>query len=131
MRGANCDELGDFAALAADLPLNVRFIEYMPFDGNVWSDTKMVPFREMRAAVEARFPQGLERLQARCLRPMSMPSLQSTSNIIQQVASLVACSKPWENQHRAACWWRKSHVHLLMRRVPIGLGTCVCQAECW
>ncbi len=65
MRGANCDELGDFAALAADLPVNVRFIEYMPFDGNVWSDAKMVPFREMRAAVEARFPQGLERLQAR------------------------------------------------------------------
>jgi hypothetical protein len=65
MRGANCDELGDFAALGADLPVNVRFIEYMPFDGNVWSDAKMVPFREMRAAMEARFPQGLERLQAR------------------------------------------------------------------
>eukprot|EP00798_Chlamydomonas_sp_ICE-L_P018193 gene18193-24634_t len=24
-----------------DRPLNVRFIEYMPFDGNVWSDSKM------------------------------------------------------------------------------------------
>ena len=85
MRGANCDELGDFAALAADLPLNVRFIEYMPFDGNVWSDAKMVPFREMRAAVEARFPQGLERLQARCLRPLTSLAVQSICNTAQVV----------------------------------------------
>ena len=79
MRGANCDELGAFAALAAELPLNVRFIEYMPFDGNVWSDAKMVPFREMRAAVEACFPQGLERLQARFPRPFQRHFLQSLS----------------------------------------------------
>lgn len=53
MRGVNDDELAEFAALTRDAAINVRFIEYMPFDGNVWSDTKMVPFREMRAAVEA------------------------------------------------------------------------------
>lgn len=39
----------------------MRFIEYMPFDGNVWSDSKMVSYREMMAAVAAAFPQGLER----------------------------------------------------------------------
>ena len=30
---------------ASYCPRQVRFIEYMPFDGNVWSDSKMVPFR--------------------------------------------------------------------------------------
>lgn len=25
--------------------LQVRFIEYMPFDGNVWSDSKLVTYR--------------------------------------------------------------------------------------
>lgn len=42
-------------------PLQVRFIEYMPFDGNVWSDRKMVTYRELLERVGAAFPQGLER----------------------------------------------------------------------
>lgn len=42
MRGINDDELPDFVALTRERPINVRFIEYMPFDGNVWSDRKMV-----------------------------------------------------------------------------------------
>lgn len=33
MRGLNEDELLDFVALTQGLPLDVRFIEYMPFDG--------------------------------------------------------------------------------------------------
>ncbi len=65
MRGQNDDEIGDFVELTRRQPLNIRFIEYMPFDGNVWTDTKMVSYREMLATVHARFPQGLERLQAR------------------------------------------------------------------
>lgn len=43
MRGVNDDEIGDFCELTRYKPLNVRFIEYMPFDGNVWSRDKMVP----------------------------------------------------------------------------------------
>ncbi|NXX34831.1 MOCS1 protein, partial [Nicator chloris] len=33
MRGFNEDEVLDFVAFTKDLPLDVRFIEYMPFDG--------------------------------------------------------------------------------------------------
>ncbi|KAG1656861.1 hypothetical protein FOA52_006548 [Chlamydomonas sp. UWO 241] len=53
MRGVNDDEIGDFVALTRDRPINVRFIEYMPFDGNVWSDNKMVPYAEIKPLVEA------------------------------------------------------------------------------
>ena len=42
MRGINDAELPTFVELARDAPINVRFIEYMPFDGNIWSDKKMV-----------------------------------------------------------------------------------------
>ena len=63
MRGQNDDELLDFVELTRDAPLNVRFIEYMPFDGNVWAEPKMVPYREMLAAVRAAYPQGLDRCQ--------------------------------------------------------------------
>jgi len=51
MRGVNDDEIGEFASLTRHQPINVRFIEYMPFDGNVWSSDKLVPYREMTAAV--------------------------------------------------------------------------------
>ncbi|KAG2498518.1 hypothetical protein HYH03_003769 [Edaphochlamys debaryana] len=63
MRGVNDDEVPAFAALTREQPLNVRFIEYMPFDGNVWSDRKMVPFAELLSRIQSAFPgQPLERL---------------------------------------------------------------------
>ena len=63
MRGQNDDELLDFVELTRDAPLNVRFIEYMPFDGNVWAEPKMVPYREMLGTVQKAYPQGLDRCQ--------------------------------------------------------------------
>ena len=63
MRGVNDDELADFVELTRTMPINVRFIEYMPFDGNVWSDSKMVPYADMMAQVVAAYPEGLERFQ--------------------------------------------------------------------
>lgn len=35
MRGLNEDELLDFVLLTEKKPLDVRFIEYMPFDGKI------------------------------------------------------------------------------------------------
>ncbi len=47
MRGVNDDELGDFAALTRDQPLDVRFIEWMPFDSNGWNGGTFVAYSEM------------------------------------------------------------------------------------
>ena len=41
MRGVNDEELLDFVAMTKDEPINVRFIEYMPFDGNKWETRKV------------------------------------------------------------------------------------------
>lgn len=54
MQGVNDDELVDFVAFAKDRPINVRFIEFMPFDGNAWSKDRMVTYAQMRAAIEAK-----------------------------------------------------------------------------
>jgi len=62
MRGKNDDEMEAFVELTRHKPINVRFIEYMPFDGNVWSNQKMITYKEMVQRVETAFPQGLERL---------------------------------------------------------------------
>ena len=48
MTGTNDDELLEFAALTRTRPIDVRFIEYMPFDGNKWSEASMVPFEVRR-----------------------------------------------------------------------------------
>ena len=51
MRGVNEDELLDFVEITKELPLNVRFIEYMPFGGNNWSDARFYPFADMLHAI--------------------------------------------------------------------------------
>ncbi len=49
----NEDEAADFAEMAARLPLEVRFIEVMPFAGTGWDRASLVPMAETRAAIEA------------------------------------------------------------------------------
>ncbi|XP_057545319.1 GTP 3',8-cyclase, mitochondrial isoform X2 [Amaranthus tricolor] len=61
MRGFNDDEICDFVALTRDKPINIRFIEFMPFDGNVWNVKKLVPYSEMMESVVKKFS-NLKRL---------------------------------------------------------------------
>ncbi|KAK6162842.1 hypothetical protein DH2020_002683 [Rehmannia glutinosa] len=61
MRGFNDDEICDFVELTREKPINVRFIEFMPFDGNVWNVKKLVPYSEMLDIVVKRFT-GLTRI---------------------------------------------------------------------
>ena len=55
MRGVNDDEILDFVAWAKDRPINVRFIEYMPFPDNHWSKGGLMPYAEMRALIAAEY----------------------------------------------------------------------------
>ncbi|KFO27006.1 Molybdenum cofactor biosynthesis protein 1 [Fukomys damarensis] len=57
MRGLNEDELLNFVALTEDHPLDVRFIEYMPFDGNKWNFKKMVSYKEMLDTIQQQWPE--------------------------------------------------------------------------
>ncbi|KAJ9063084.1 hypothetical protein DSO57_1004013 [Entomophthora muscae] len=56
MRGVNDMEVVDFVQLSEDRNLSIRFIEYMPFDGNRWNDKKMVPYKELLAKITAAYP---------------------------------------------------------------------------
>lgn len=60
MKGINDDELVDFVKLTESRNIEVRFIEYMPFDGNKWSKKKLVPFEEMLSVIRKQLPE-LER----------------------------------------------------------------------
>lgn len=56
MRGLNDDEILDFVELTREKPINVRFIEFMPFDGNVWNSKKLVSYMEMMHTIKRKFP---------------------------------------------------------------------------
>jgi len=55
----NEHELLSFARLSVDRPIDVRFIEYMPFDGNAWSLKRLVPYKEAIGRLREAYP-GLE-----------------------------------------------------------------------
>lgn len=54
MAGVNDDEIADLArTFARDLPIEMRYIEYMPFEGNHWGERlKMFPAAAIRARLE-------------------------------------------------------------------------------
>ncbi|KAI8887082.1 molybdenum cofactor biosynthesis prote [Backusella circina FSU 941] len=55
MRGVNDQEVLNFTAYTKERPVNVRFIEYMPFDGNRWNRDKLVPYQELIRRIESMY----------------------------------------------------------------------------
>lgn len=55
MRGFNEDEIPEFIALSHHHPIEVRFIEFMPFTGNSWEKNKVIPISEMLSQVSKHF----------------------------------------------------------------------------
>ncbi|KAJ3341270.1 hypothetical protein HDU91_000726 [Kappamyces sp. JEL0680] len=61
----NSSEVLDFVRLTKDLPITVRFIEYMPFDGmaglltstgNRWNTDKFIPYTDLLNVLVAEYP---------------------------------------------------------------------------
>lgn len=46
-----------FVRWAKDKPITIRFIEYMPFDGNRWRMEKLVPYKDLVDRIEEEFGQ--------------------------------------------------------------------------
>ncbi|MDT8324895.1 MAG: GTP 3',8-cyclase MoaA, partial [Bacteroidota bacterium] len=56
IRGVNDDEVMDFVDFVRLRPLQLRFIEYMPFASNAWSADALLPSAELRARIAAQLP---------------------------------------------------------------------------
>jgi cyclic pyranopterin phosphate synthase len=64
IKGFNENEIIDFIHLTKNLPVCIRFIEFMPFDGNKWDMQKMVSYKEVMDIVNASFSEKeIERLE--------------------------------------------------------------------
>lgn len=62
MEGENDDELADFAQMAKERPLAVRFIELMPFQGNAFSEERFMGWKRMRERLEEELNSTLQPL---------------------------------------------------------------------
>lgn len=62
IKGFNDQEITDFIALTKDQNLIIRFIEFMPFDGNQWDKSKLVSFKDILDRVEYTYPLQLQKL---------------------------------------------------------------------
>ncbi|KAI0847964.1 molybdenum cofactor biosynthesis prote [Daldinia vernicosa] len=56
MRGINDREIIPFVEMTREKDIEVRFIEYMPFDGNKWNKGKMFSYTEMLDRIRENYP---------------------------------------------------------------------------
>lgn len=56
MRGINDREILPFVEMGREKDVEVRFIEYMPFDGNKWNKGKMLSYKEMLSMIREKYP---------------------------------------------------------------------------
>ncbi|QUC19650.1 uncharacterized protein UV8b_03891 [Ustilaginoidea virens] len=61
MRGVNDGEMLQFVDMTRHKDLEVRFIEYMPFDGNKWNRGKMLGYSDMLHLIKEKHP-GLQKV---------------------------------------------------------------------
>ena len=55
IKGFNDNEIIDFIKFSKDLNISIRFIEFMPFDGNKWDIKKMVSYQEIMDCAYSHF----------------------------------------------------------------------------
>jgi cyclic pyranopterin phosphate synthase len=56
IKNENDDEIVDFIELTKDNNISVRFIEFMPFDGNQWDWSRTVGFKDILEQVKHHYP---------------------------------------------------------------------------
>src|SRR5690606_7941180 len=55
MKGLNDDEILDFVKLTKLHPLEVRFIEFMPFSGNRWTSNQVFTYEEILRTIQSHY----------------------------------------------------------------------------
>ncbi|HYK45673.1 MAG TPA: GTP 3',8-cyclase MoaA [Parafilimonas sp.] len=55
MKGLNEDEINDFIEWTRDVPVHVRFIEFMPFSGNHWKSDKVFTWKQILEEIEKKY----------------------------------------------------------------------------
>lgn len=87
MKGVNEDEICEFIALTEHLPIHVRFIEFMPFQGNHWNSDEVVTYLDILNTVsEAYSIQKLEDDFHDTSKKFQIPNFKGTFAIIASMS---------------------------------------------
>jgi len=88
MKGINDDEVLDFIALTKDLPVHVRFIEFMPFTGNRWNNEKVFTWQDILNVANTRFDLvPLERVAHETAKKYIVPGHLGTFAVISTMSA--------------------------------------------
>lgn len=88
IKGVNDDEINDFIRLTETKPIHVRFIEFMPFDGNRWNSSKVVKLSEILETVSSEFDIiPLERSQHETAKKFRIAGHQGTFAVISTMSA--------------------------------------------
>lgn len=55
MKGLNDTEINDFVEWSKDVPVHIRFIEFMPFEGNRWTSNKVFTLQEILDVIAEKY----------------------------------------------------------------------------
>ena len=55
MKDFNENEINDFVEWTKDTPVHVRFIEFMPFQGNRWTSNKVITWQQILEIIESKY----------------------------------------------------------------------------
>lgn len=88
MKGINDGEINDFIRWTKDVPLHVRFIEFMPFSGNRWNSDRVMTWQQILEVASSEFDiLPLEREVHETAKKYTVPGYQGTFAVISTMSA--------------------------------------------
>jgi cyclic pyranopterin phosphate synthase len=88
MKGINDSEIIDFVTWTKNSPIHVRFIEFMPFDGNKWNSEKVITLQQILEKISAQFEIAhINRLPHETAKVFNVPGHQGTFAVISTMSA--------------------------------------------
>jgi len=88
VRGLNQTEILDFIAWTKNSPIQIRFIEFMPFDGNRWQSDKLVTLHEILDIISEKYPiTAAENLAHDTSKNFNIPEHQGSFAVISTMSA--------------------------------------------
>lgn len=88
MKGINDAEILDFIAWTKNSPIHIRFIEFMPFDGNQWNRDKVITLEEILMLVKSKYEfSQIEKLPHETAKNYQVPGHKGTFAVISTMSA--------------------------------------------
>ncbi len=88
IKGVNDDEIVDFVRWTKDVPVHIRFIEFMPFDQNKWNREKVITLQQILEKIGTEFTmEPIERKPHETAKNFRVPGYKGTFAVISTMSA--------------------------------------------